>query len=237
MRKLRRLDIVVVLVCLIVAGALIYAYVRSRPREIFDPPPPCQSNLKQLGFALAMYAQDFGDTYPWRVGARKARDAWADLGLLFPEYAGGWRTLFCPASTDKWWTRTEHFRARQERAAEPFDAVNPKEVISYSYSHEVRSGAAIPWTAAAAPSTRLLADKKAGLPVEAGGANPPSKVAAHYKKLFPWRRRYGRYVVCLDLHVELVVGRNALDADPATPTAGERDHAAWWSDPPFSKDE
>lgn len=236
MRKLRRLDIVIVFVCLIVAGVLSYAYIRSRPHEIFDPPVPCQVNLKQLGLNLALYAQDFGDTYPWRVGANKAGDAWADLGLLFPQYESAWKNLFCPASTDRWWTRVDHFRAREERPSRPFDLADPKEVISYSYSHDVRSGAAAPWTAAAASSTRLLADKKAGLPVEVGGANPPSKVAAHYKKLFLWRRRYGRYAVCVDLHVEFVVGRDALDPDPATATAGEPDYHDWWSDPPFSED-
>ncbi|MBN1918680.1 MAG: DUF1559 domain-containing protein, partial [Verrucomicrobia bacterium] len=42
---------------------------RNRPRSL------CLSNLKQIGLALKQYSQDYGDRYPWRVGATRPGEA------------------------------------------------------------------------------------------------------------------------------------------------------------------
>ena len=46
----------------------------------------CLSNLKQLGLGLKQYAQDFEEAYPWHTGLSKPKNAWYDLGLMYPSY-------------------------------------------------------------------------------------------------------------------------------------------------------
>ena len=51
----------------------------ERPRRT-----KCTSNLKQIGYACALYAKDNADAFP------------RELATLFPDYVSDWRLLVCP---------------------------------------------------------------------------------------------------------------------------------------------
>ena len=146
------------------------------------------------------------------------------------------RNFLCPNSTDRPFDPRCASGDKTEHPFEPLQPADNTEVISYGYCYDGRSEAPAPWTENAPSSTRLMADKKAGLRIAEGTANPPSKVARHYRKRFLRRRLYGRYVVYNDGHVQLEINEAALDPNPtddAIGAPGADNYTAWWSDPPF----
>jgi hypothetical protein len=228
------LSIGVVLVVLGLAAAIVLPRL-LRVREQ-DGIIPCLSRLKQQDFALALYAQDFGGRYPWRLGATDRGAAWRDLAMLFPSYDAGWRNFFCPVSNDRPFEPKCASGDKKEYPFEPLLPTDNTEVTSYAYCYDGRTTPAAPWTEDAPSGTRLLADKKAGLRIARGTANPPSKVARHFKKRFLRRRLYGRYVAYNDGHVQLEINEDALDPNPTSDALGPPgadNYTAWWSDPPF----
>src|SRR5947209_2418657 len=66
----------------ILAGLLfpVFASARGKSREI-----TCASNLRQIGMAIRMYAQDYDELYPWAIDPtdRYTPIIWA----AFPEFA------------------------------------------------------------------------------------------------------------------------------------------------------
>jgi hypothetical protein len=235
MRKRRLIEIAAILACAVMAFVGVVAYNRSRPREM-DGIPRCDSNLKQLTLAILQYVQDYDETLPWRTGATAPGDAWRDLGMLFPNYNSGFKSFFCAYCNDRPFDPMCALGPKEEHPLEPFLPANTKEVISYSYSYDNRTGTPAPWTTSASPMTRLLADKKAGLPIDAAWGCPRDKVARHFERRFLRGRRYGRYVAALDGHVELIMSEDALDPDPADAVIGPPGaitYTDWWSDPPF----
>lgn len=68
-------------ILVVLAGLLfpVFATVRGKAREI-----TCVSNLRQIGMAIRMYAQDADELYPWAVDAtdRYTPQIWRD----FPEF-------------------------------------------------------------------------------------------------------------------------------------------------------
>jgi hypothetical protein len=191
----------------------------------------CVSNLMYLGRGLMQYQDDFRGAYPWRLGALDPNDAWRDLGMLSPTYVSDSDRFFCRSSLDKRsWLKRSFFR--KTPGGEPIQSRDPRALISYSYSHDARGGvwagqqsAAVPWTAHADWTVRLLADKKAGIPMVKGFGHMSFEGEPN-----------GRNVLYKDGHVKWKVGGKAIDPDEESDTIGApgaADYRAWWSDPPY----
>jgi len=195
----------------------------------------CLSNMNFLGLALKMYSQDFDDRYAWNVGRTNPEEAWRDLGLLYPGYTSVFRSYFCPSSREDGSRAAKrmgekafrpsppqpHGSTRPPYRGEPLESTGSHEVISYAYGMDARDAKRpVAWTEAAHFTVRLLADKKAGVPLE--------KRSNH--------KLDGRNVLYNDGHAKWqpgtdAVGPNAQDDTIGAP--GAKDYRAWWSDPPF----
>jgi len=175
----------------------------------------CLGNLKQLGLALYQYRQDFKDCYPWQVGATSPAQAWRDLGMLYPFYNSGWQDFICPSSRDR------ALREREWQEAEPLAPWREPDLISFSYGMDARDPKRpVAWTEAAPSTVRILADKKAGVPLE--------KHSNH--------KLDGRNVLYHDGRAKWRSGEGALDPceeDDTIGAPGAKDYRAWWSDPPY----
>src|SRR5947208_997853 len=68
--------LVVIAIIAILAAILfpVFAQAREKARQAV-----CSSNLKQLGTAIMMYAQDYGESYPLYVDWPKAQIYWYDV--------------------------------------------------------------------------------------------------------------------------------------------------------------
>lgn len=199
----------------------------------------CLSNTKQLELGLMQYADDYDAVFPWRVGAADRTEAWRDLGLLFPDYVSESKPFYCPSSHDE---RRETERAffapmRDERkrgrtAVSPIPGGDSRVVVSYSYSYNAMGaapeGAALapqPWRADRSHDIRLLADKKAGQPMD-----------PRFGHMGRDGRPQGRNVAYGDGHVKWKNGQGALDPDGSSDAIGApdaADYTDWWSDPPY----
>ena len=191
----------------------------------------CLSNLMYLGHGLMQYRDDFGGSFPWRLGALDPNDGWRDLGMLFPTYVSDSDRFFCRSSLDKRsWLKRGFFR--KTPGVEPIQSRDPRALISYSYSHDARGGvwagqqsACVPWTTEAASTVRLLADKKAG-----------EAMVTRFGHMSREGEPQGRNVLYEDGHVKWKVGDSAVDPDEESDAIGAPDapdYTAWWSDPPY----
>jgi prepilin-type N-terminal cleavage/methylation domain-containing protein/prepilin-type processing-associated H-X9-DG protein len=86
--------LVVIAIISILAGMLLPALNRAREqaRRI-----KCLNNLSQIGKALHMYAQDYGEMFPDGT-AGIGNDGGKYLGLLYPHYIDDLRLFVCPSS-------------------------------------------------------------------------------------------------------------------------------------------
>jgi len=226
MKKHRIVEVLIILgIVAVLAGAFLPALF-DRPQESGHP-PRCLNNLKQHGLALTQYAQDYDGCYPWRVGAVDAKEAWRDLGLLFPSYNSSLESFICRSSRDRKFDPKCASGAKKEYPLEPFLPTSNREVISYAYCVDARDpDNPKAWTEEAPATLVLMADKKAGYPI--GHVNNPATMANHKDE--------GRHVLYHDGHVEWKAGIRSLDPDETDDEVGPpgaKDYRAWWSDPPF----
>ena len=90
--------LVVIAIIAILAAILfpVFAKAREKARQA-----SCQSNLKQLGLAVAMYAQDYDEKLPW--GGEIFWSATAGqsgfIGIALEPYIKNWQILICPSMT------------------------------------------------------------------------------------------------------------------------------------------
>lgn len=84
---------VLIVIPAILAAMLLPALVRAREQA---RRANCISNLKQLGLACHMYAQDYGGYFP----VASIPEARADLSCLMPAYVNSTKLFVCPSSTD-----------------------------------------------------------------------------------------------------------------------------------------
>jgi hypothetical protein len=183
----------------------------------------CLSNLHQIDRALEAYAASGDGQYPWNTGAGEPREAWRDLGLLYPTYADEPGVLICPGMPRR--QRDESFTwFLQKPEHTPFAPTDTRDVISYGYCFDARAETRRPWTSNASATIRALADKKAGMTT----TGPDLRRAAHSAE--------GRNVVYGNGSVEWQKGLDALDPDPRDDIVGAPgapDYTDWWSDPPY----
>ncbi len=226
--------------CLLLGGivavlCLLFLALSGHSREFYRR-MACRSNLVSLGVALDQYSADYGEVYPWRIGASDPPQAWRDLGLLYPRYCAQPREFLCPSSGDI------DVPARTTAIEEdcPFDPASGNRAISYAYSYDSSTDTPVPWTSLAGQSTRVLADKAAGRPTSGESAATTNHGRAGRNVLY-----VGRWVEwepeneAMHRRVEWVPGSAALDPDPTSdktgsPAAGN--YTDWWSDPPPASD-
>ena len=223
-RVTTRSAVVSVVVVLLVAFLWLgYCEPEGRRSRWFARRVLCLSNLHQIHRALEEYAATGDGQYSWKTGAAEPREAWRDLGLLYPTYADEPDVFICPGMPRR--QRDESsiwFKAKQEGT--PFAPSDTTNVISYGYSFDARAQSRKPWTSDASATIRALADKKAGITT----TGPDLKRAAHSAE--------GRNVVSGDGSVEWQKGVDALDPEPrddAVGAPGAKDYTDWWSDPPY----
>ena len=65
--------LIVIAIIAILAAILfpVFATAREKARQV-----TCQNNLKQIGTAFSMYAQDFDETYPWNITGGSPYTGW-----------------------------------------------------------------------------------------------------------------------------------------------------------------
>jgi len=90
--------LVVIAIIAILAAMLLPALARAREQA---RRAACISNLKQIGLAIKMYAQDYREYYPttsaaWSTTNPNATAAGC-LNLLYPKYISAEKTFLCPS--------------------------------------------------------------------------------------------------------------------------------------------
>jgi prepilin-type processing-associated H-X9-DG protein len=198
-----------------VAGGGIFGRRREQARRT-----SCLSNLKQFGLGLKQYAQDFEEVYPWHTGLSKPKNAWYDLGLMYPNYMSAISVYICPSSKDKKFEPKSESGDKADYPFEPFKPADNKEVISYAYGYDSTGKITTARTDNARSTVRLLADKKAGIEATADSNHKDD----------------GRNLLYQDGHVMWKAGADAVDPDEEDDDVGKpdaKDYADWWSDPPW----
>lgn len=171
--------LVVIAIIAILAAILfpVFAQARAKARQT-----SCLSNLKQIGLATLMYAQDYDETWPLMVatgfstpGNVLFNDARWVMELVQP-YAKNARIFVCPGDPDP---------SKFVRAGAPYGAVEPYYVQSYGYNVS-------PSPAALCPGTPDNLDHW-GNPILCGPVGRPMSIQVSPSNLVMWTDAYSTF--------------------------------------------
>jgi len=88
--------LVVIAIIAILAAILFPVFARAREKARQSS---CQSNLKQIGLAAIMYAQDYDEKWPWNHQPTKVNNAWIAWWSVLQPYIKNWNVFTCPSSS------------------------------------------------------------------------------------------------------------------------------------------
>lgn len=90
--------LVVIAIIAILAAILFPVFARAREKAL---QASCQSNLKQIGLAVAMYAQDYDNTLPWGANIFWSATPGESGFFAIPlePYVKNWQIFICPSVT------------------------------------------------------------------------------------------------------------------------------------------
>ena len=88
--------LVVIAIIAILAAILFPVFARAREKA---RQASCQSNLKQITLAMAMYAQDYDDSLPYTISGSMTGRLWSVFEAIEP-YSKNQQIVICPSDTD-----------------------------------------------------------------------------------------------------------------------------------------
>ena len=110
---------VIVLLIVVLFPFLLFMLASLRGARASAWRAQCLSNLKQLGLAMHMYAQDNNERFP-TVGASRGEGGIASMKLLWGDYVSDMELFVCPGDKVIRWDGKEELSARH---------------VSYGYDH------------------------------------------------------------------------------------------------------
>jgi len=88
--------LVVIAIIAILAAILFPVFARAREKARQSS---CASNLKQIGLAGMMYAQDYDERFPMNHSGAQVNGRWVEWWSVLQPYVNNWNVFTCPSNS------------------------------------------------------------------------------------------------------------------------------------------